>query len=1040
MSQICLKCRTLNTGDEQFCRHCNEQLSSVNTKLLDNRYEVLFAIKSGAMGCVYKARDIRLGNTVALKQMISSYKSPDETKHLEQSFKEEAALLSRLHHGGVPKVTDYFTVRDPVNKTTSYYIAMTFIEGKDLDVIIADRNKRPFPIETALDYFYQILDILKYLHSQPTPIIYRDLKPSNLIVNDDKVFLVDFGIAQIADLQNSGVMTGTAGYMSPEQTQGFADERSDLYSLGVLMHYIVTGLDPQEGIPYTFESPRKINSAVPEALDAIITSLLDLVPANRPQSARKVMQLLDLSASKDDSTSSVVSEILEDSERKTFRDYQDIFEAIEKSNIKAVREFVFMGTDVNARDRDHWTPLHRMIEIGNKEISELLISKDADINAVTHKGWTPLHVAAMCGQDEVAELLLIEGAEADRHDIDGWTPLHWAANQANIKMAKLLVAWGAKTKAQDNDHWTPLHWAVVKNNIEITKILISNGADPNDEFADGSAPLHVAVANGSIDMVNYLVSKGADVNAEDRSHFRRTPLHSVDKGNKDIVDCLVENDASIEKLDDLGAAPLDGLSEKDAVDLLTRHGRHGRSAQHDDTSDLKRWISLLKNRMTASWKDICLKSKSGKSSDRASSVELRSDEVRMRFGIESIQIAPAGPEHSELAICLYPARECCYTNENAVEGKIDESGFLHINNFHLPSEECLLRLNEMILQLYRDRDRKSDESQKKGRISTEASIKPSMISPSTEPQGVAPKASDISGAAVKDSSSDRTQPASRSTDSGAGTASQTSGKATGSGAGTASQTSGKATGSGAGTASQTSGKATGSGAGTASQTSGKATGSGAGTASQTSGKAADTGISSVSQSSGGGSGRAVEKKAVKNERIRAKMFSPVIDSNPPTQEEINDTCNAAAKNDVERIRMLLKNKPGLIDCKTDVGTTPLHWTASGGAVDAMEMLISEGADINSRDNLGLTPLHIARSQSVAEILVSHGADIDAKSDYERTPLHCAVGSGNIEVAEFLISKGADINAVNKKGETALAVAKKFRKNELINILYAHGAK
>lgn len=106
MSQICLKCRTLNTGDEQFCRHCQEQLSSVNTKLLDNRYEVLFAIKSGAMGCVYKAKDIRLGNIVALKQMISNYKSPDETKHLEQSFKEEAALLSRLHHGGVPKVTD----------------------------------------------------------------------------------------------------------------------------------------------------------------------------------------------------------------------------------------------------------------------------------------------------------------------------------------------------------------------------------------------------------------------------------------------------------------------------------------------------------------------------------------------------------------------------------------------------------------------------------------------------------------------------------------------------------------------------------------------------------------------------------------------------------------------------------------------------------------------------------------------------------------------------------------------------------------------
>ncbi|MHC9542561.1 MAG: ankyrin repeat domain-containing protein [Vulcanimicrobiota bacterium] len=995
MSQICLKCRTLNTGDEQFCRHCQEQLSSLNTKLLDNRYEVLFAIKSGAMGCVYKAKDIRLGNIVALKQMISNYKSPDETRHLEQSFKEEAALLSRLHHGGVPKVTDYFTVRDPVNKTTSYYISMTFIEGKDLDVIIAERNKRPFPIETALDYFYQILDILKYLHSQPTPIIYRDLKPSNLIVNDDKVFLVDFGIAQIADLHNAGVMTGTAGYMSPEQTQGFADERSDLYSLGVLMHYLVTGLDPQEGVPYTFESPRKINSAVPEALDAIITSLLDLVPANRPQSARKVMQLLDLSASKDDSSSTVVSEILDDNERKTFRDYQDIFEAIEKSNINAVREFVFMGTDVNARDRDHWTPLHRMIEIGNKEISELLISKDADINAVTHKGWTPLHVAAMCGQDEVAELLLIEGAEADRHDIDGWTPLHWAANQTHREMVKLLVTWGAKTKAQDNDKWTPLHWAVMKNNMEIVEKLISTGADPNNEFSDGSMPLHVAVASGNLDMVKYLISNGADVNAENRSHFRRTPLHSVDKGNMDLIDYLVEKGASIEKLDDLGRDPLYGLSEEDTAELLTRHGRHGRVVQNDEAVDLKRWIPLLRERITSVWKEICLKSEPKTGSAGSAPIELRSDDIRMRFGIESIQIAPPGPDHSELAICLYPARDCCYTNDRAVEGKIDENGLLQITKFQLPSEVYQLRLNEMLLQLYRDRDKKPDESLKKRKTSMEAPVRPGMMSPSNEPQRVAEKVSGTVSSAVKDIAASHPRPVKENTEPGLRTAPQPVKEVTDSGARPAPQPVKENTDSGARTAPQPARSST---------------------------------------------VRAGEKKAVKSERMKARMFSPEISTTPPSLEEINDMCNAAAKNDVDRIKMLLKNKPELIDCKTDVGTSPLHWTASGGAADAMELLISEGADINSRDNLGLTPLHLARSQNVAELLISYGAGIDAKSDYERTPLHCAVGSGNTEVTEFLISKGADINAVNKKGETALDVAKKFRKNELINILYAHGAK
>jgi ankyrin repeat protein/tRNA A-37 threonylcarbamoyl transferase component Bud32 len=1005
-------------------------MSSVHTKLLDNRYEVLLEIKSGAMGCVYKAKDIRLGNIVALKQMISNYRNPEETKYLEQSFKEEAALLSRLHHGGVPKVTDYFMVRDPVRKTTSYYIAMTFIEGKDLDTIISERNKRPFPIETALDYFYQILDILKYLHSQPTPIIYRDLKPSNIIVNEDKVFLVDFGVAQMADLQNGGMMTGTEGYMSPEQTQGFADERSDLYSLGVLIHYLVTGMDPQEGIPYTFESARKLNPGVPEALDAIISSLLDLVPANRPQSARKVMQLLDLSSSKEDTGSTVVSEILEDSERKTFRDYQDIFEAIEKSNINAVKEFVFMGTDVNARDRDHWTPLHRMIEIGNREISELLISKDADINAETHKGWTPLHVAAICGQDDVAELLLIEGADKDRQDSDGWTPLHWAANQGHHKLVKLFLSWGVRIKAQDNDKWTPLHWAVMRNNLEIVKMLTGAGADPNCEFSDGSMPLHIALAADNLDMIKYLIASGADVNAPDRSHFGERPLHCVDKSNKDLIDFLIKKGASIEKCDDLGRTPLYGLSEKDVDELLIRNGIRDRysgrcpddSLQADGNMDMKRWTSLLRKEIISLWTEICLSCDVMAGADHGSAIVLKSEDMKMRFGIESCQTTPQGSDNTELTIRFIPVKDCCYTDDGAVEGRIDESGFLSAEGFGLPSREYLLSLNLMFLRHYRAHFKKAEERSEKAKSSPEPAVKPGTMAPSRAAHTAAgaPHSRDGGQAAAP-------------------TAVKTPGKSAD--AQTAPHQLRKSADPEPQAVKESAGIAASSAHRHARETSSSALSSAPHAAGKSAGPEPVNAPeeASASQPSKSAAAAASDTKPQRAERGRMKMFSSGSHK-PPTAEEINDICNAAAKNDVDRIKVLLKQNQALVDCKTDVGTSPLHWTASGGAVDAMDLLISEGADINSRDNLGLTPLHLARSRAVAEKLLAHGAGIDAKSDYERTPLHCAAGSGNTEIVEYLLSKGADINAVNKKGETALDVAKKFRKNELVNILYAHGAK
>ncbi len=128
-----------------LCHYCGAALRTSDPEtgtILENRYEILGIIKSGAMGCVYKARDRRLETAVAVKKMFSAFVTKEEGEYAERRFIEEAKLLSSLHHGGLPKVIDYFTAKDPSSEKMAHYLVMTFIEGKDLESIIAERDLR----------------------------------------------------------------------------------------------------------------------------------------------------------------------------------------------------------------------------------------------------------------------------------------------------------------------------------------------------------------------------------------------------------------------------------------------------------------------------------------------------------------------------------------------------------------------------------------------------------------------------------------------------------------------------------------------------------------------------------------------------------------------------------------------------------------------------------------------------------------------------------------------------------------------------------
>lgn len=265
-------------------------------QLLDNRYEIIATVKAGAMGCVFKAKDTRLDNIVAVKQMLSSSASPQDAQYAEVRFKEEAKMLSTLHHNGLPKVIDYFTVKEPSDGRTLHYLVMTFIEGKDLETIIVERNRKPFAVDEALGYSKQILGILGYLHCQNPPVIYRDLNPRNIMVQGGKVFLVDFGIARLFTPQQKGTAIGTPGYAAPEQYKGAAEPRSDIFSLGAVMHYLLTGIDPEDSSNsdiFHFVQPGSINPMIPEYLGDLVMSMVDIVIDHRPGSAEAVIKALE---------------------------------------------------------------------------------------------------------------------------------------------------------------------------------------------------------------------------------------------------------------------------------------------------------------------------------------------------------------------------------------------------------------------------------------------------------------------------------------------------------------------------------------------------------------------------------------------------------------------------------------------------------------------------------------------------------------------------------------------------------------------------
>jgi len=256
--------------------------------LLAGRYQLLQIIHHGGMSVIYLANDAFLpGQHVVLKELsLPEGTSPEERREAESWFARESYLLSSLRSPLIPR---FYSVFQEGGRS---YIVQEYVAGENLDQVV--RSRGPVPEDLVLSWGIALCDLLTYLHERIEPVIFRDLKPTNIVwragssrvpATDTSLAVVDFGIARPFQRGVVGTVIGTPGYAPPEQYQGRAEPRSDIYSLGATLHRLLTGYDPEQGAPFTFPPVRQLDPRISPELAAVVERAVWLDPAGRFASA-----------------------------------------------------------------------------------------------------------------------------------------------------------------------------------------------------------------------------------------------------------------------------------------------------------------------------------------------------------------------------------------------------------------------------------------------------------------------------------------------------------------------------------------------------------------------------------------------------------------------------------------------------------------------------------------------------------------------------------------------------------------------------------
>src|SRR5215467_12157199 len=259
--------------------------------LFTQRYRILDKVGEGGFGVTYKAEDLDHHRwLVAIKQINLSLLTPQQMIEVTDTFNREVGYLSRLRHDNLPRIYDYFT--DPGH----WYIVMDYIAGETLEDKLKKARRGRFSTQKVFDIGMALCDVLGYLHAQRPPIIFRDVKPENIMLTKTgRLYLIDFGIARhyAPGQTRDTAPLGSPAYAAPEQFgKAQTTAQTDVYGLGATLQTLLTGKDPLEIAVSGEKQGRKIKRRIPRKLRPLLEQMLERDASKRPQSMDEVKQSL----------------------------------------------------------------------------------------------------------------------------------------------------------------------------------------------------------------------------------------------------------------------------------------------------------------------------------------------------------------------------------------------------------------------------------------------------------------------------------------------------------------------------------------------------------------------------------------------------------------------------------------------------------------------------------------------------------------------------------------------------------------------------
>ncbi len=267
----------------------NGHSAAAPTTVGNGRYRIERQLGRGGMSTVYLACDNRNdGRKVAVKEMTDTFATPQERAEAEHDFAREADLLAALRHSAIPAIIDRFSERN------KHLLVMEYITGQSLETMLLVHG--PYDEDQVRAWALALCPVLSYLHAQEPPVVFRDLKPANVMIEPDgRVRLIDFGIARLfkAQQKKDTVALGTSGYASPEHYTGQTDARSDIYSLGATLHHLLTGRDPSKHPPFAFPPVRQLAPGISPEFAAVIDRAVQADPDKRFASIDEMQKAIE---------------------------------------------------------------------------------------------------------------------------------------------------------------------------------------------------------------------------------------------------------------------------------------------------------------------------------------------------------------------------------------------------------------------------------------------------------------------------------------------------------------------------------------------------------------------------------------------------------------------------------------------------------------------------------------------------------------------------------------------------------------------------